>query len=514
MLNPDGSPVIDPVTNQPGVVPGTGLIEALYNPVVAPALAAQLGLPANTAFDERWITGDASRSNGTAPVADDNDIWGVSMTVDWELSDNVSMKSITAYRELEAQFGRDGDHSPLPVVSTFNDFEQSQFSQELQFSGLAMGDRLNWLAGVYAFIEEGSDSNQVKLLSGTFQTVGFELDLTPTSSIDVESYAAFAHASYDVTDALSVSAGLRYTYETKELARTFRLTQSGQPITVREPGVEFANGGQFGPPLEDSWTRVSPKIGLDYRLNDDVLLYTHFASGFKSGGWSPRPQVGTENAPFDQEILNSFEAGMKSTWLDGRVIANMAAFYNIYEDMQITTVGSDPATGQLVLAVTNAGEANIYGAELEVKALVTPQFEVQMGLGYLETEYDELDAGSGIDPDNKLPDAPRLSFNGSAQYNIEIGELGELGLRIGAAYKSKTYKDPFNTAPLTQDAYWLLDASASFVTHDDKWRVALVGTNLNDKSYLSNGINVDAFGYFEGYFGRPREYSLSVTYTF
>lgn len=512
---PDPSGKIDPVTNIPAIIPGTGIIETLYNGAVIPnILASALDLPADTQFDDRWITGNNKTSNGTAKVADNNDIWGVSLSLDWDLGNNLGLKSISAYRNMEAEFGRDGDHSPLPVVSTFNNFEQWQFSQELQLSGLSMDDRLNWLVGVYGFKESASDNNTVKLVSGTYDLIGLEFDMNPSSDIDIESLAAFAHASFDITDKLSITGGIRYTYETKELARSFILTQSQVPVTIREYGVAESEGGKFGPPLEDSWTRLSPKIGLDYHIDEDVLLYALFASGFKSGGWSPRPQAGTENKAFDHEVLNSYEAGLKSKWMDGRVVANMSVFYNLYEDMQITTVGADAESGQLILSVNNAGEAKLSGLELEIKALPTPQLEIQMGLGYLNARYNEIDETSGIRKQNKLPDAPELSFNTSVSYHFDIADAGEMSLRVGAAYKGETYKDAYNTQPLTVESYWLVDASIGFASHDDSWRVALVGTNLTDEEYLSNGINVEAFGYFEGYFGRPREFALTVTHSF
>ncbi|MBL4894724.1 MAG: TonB-dependent receptor [Emcibacter sp.] len=151
---------------------------------------------------------------------------------------------------------------------------------------------------------------------------------------------------------------------------------------------------------------------------------------------------------------------------------------------------------------------------MEVKAMPTPELQIHMGLGYLHNEYTDLNETSGLLKSNKLADAPELTFNTSIQYAIPVGENGEVTLRGGAAYKSKTFKDPFNTVPLTQEGYWLVDAGITYDTLDGDWRVALVGTNLTNKTYLNNGINVEAFGYFEGYFGRPREYSLSVTRNF
>ncbi|MCF8474038.1 MAG: TonB-dependent receptor [Emcibacter sp.] len=514
LLDGGGNPIHNPVTNQPAVVPGSGLIEGLYNPVIVPLLwVPALGLPAGSAFDARWITGNAFSTNGTAPAVDNNDIWGLSMTLDWTLGEALSLKSISSYRKIKATFSRDGDHSPLPIVSTYNKFKQSQFSQEIQLSGVSFDGKLNWLAGIYGFNEKASDDNDVKLVSGTFDIIGLELDLTPLSDIKVNSLAGFFHGTYDVTEKLSVTAGLRYTYDKKELSRTFLNTRSGFVITMREEGVAEADNGRFGPPLEESWSEFSPKFGVDYQATEDLLLYALYSRGFKSGGWSPRPQVGTENDPYEPEILNSFEVGSKSKWYDDRLIANFSAFFNKYKNIQITTVQADPG-GMLILPVENAGEAELYGFELEVKVMPTPELQIHMGLGYLHNEYTELDLTSGIMMSNKLADAPELTFNGSVQYVIPVGDNGEISLRGGAAYKSKTYKDPFNTVPLTQPGYWLFDAGISYETLDGDWRIALVGTNLADKKYLSNGVDVSAFGYFEGYFGRPREYSLSITRNF
>jgi len=515
LLDGSGNPVIDPITNRPAVVPGTGLIEGLYNNVVIPNLwSTALGLPADTAFDERWLTGDLSSSNGTSPEMDNNDIWGLSMTLDWELNDQLSLKSISAYRDIEAKVFRDGDHSPFPIISTAANIEQSQFSQEIQLSGVSMGGKLNWIAGLYGFREEASQTNNVELLSGTFTIARFELDLKTSSALEVDSFASFFHGTYDITDKLSFTAGLRYTHDKKELSRTFSNPQSGNVITVRQDGEPLSVDERFGPPLEESWSELSPKFSIDYQATDDLLLYALFSRGFKSGGWSPRPQVGTENVPFDPETLSSFEVGSKSTWYDGRMTANFSAFFNQYKDIQITTIQFDSVSGRFILPVENAGEAELYGFELEVNAMPTPELQIQMGLGYLQNNYKELQEGSGIHLTNEMVDAPEWTFNGNVQYSIPAGENGQISLRGGAAYKSQVHKDPFNSTPMIQKGYWLVDAGITYDTLDGDWRVALVGTNLTNTRHLTNGTAASAFGLFVGYYGRPRQYTLSVTRSF
>ncbi|MEM7570822.1 MAG: TonB-dependent receptor, partial [Pseudomonadota bacterium] len=262
----NGQPVINPITNQQAFVPGTGIIEGLYNPVVVPGLNAGLGLPEGTLYDGRFVTGDARTSNGTAFVNDDNDIWGLSLNINYEISDNLSIKSITAYRNLDANFARDGDHTPYAIVDTNNTFQQEQISQEFQLSGLSFSDRFNWLVGGFAFFENASDDNTVSLLEGTLEAVGLELSLRPISSIKSQSFAIFTHGDFDVTDRLSISAGLRFTYEEKELQRIFTLRSSGVVITDRRNGNPDSGDplAAVGPALEENWSAFAPKVGLDF----------------------------------------------------------------------------------------------------------------------------------------------------------------------------------------------------------------------------------------------------------
>lgn len=512
-----GNPVIDPVTNQQAFVPGTGLVETLWNPLVAPFWVDQLGLEPGTIFDERWLSPDRSQNFGTGPVEDDNDIWGVALTTEYDVSDSLQLKAIVSHRQLQALFSRDSDGSPLPHTQNREFFDQEQTSAELQLIGSSFDDKLEWVTGIYLFREEADSANDVTILGGTFDVVGFEIDLIPLANIEVDSYAGFAHGVYHLTDKLSVTGGVRYTYEEKKLERDFRLTQSGQIITIRADGIPDSGDplAPIGPPLVNDWSAWSPKFGVDYQATDDLLLYFSASRGFKSGGWSPRPQLGTENTPFDQEFLNSFEIGAKSQWFNRRLTANGAVFFNTYEDIQVTTVQPDPSgSGALILPVSNAGEAEIKGLELELSARPTPDWYLELALGLLDTEYTELDPSTGIQPDAKLIDAPESTLTASAERTFALGNWGDLIVRGGASYKGKTYKDAFNTQPLTQDGYWLYDASIALEMHDGDWRLALTGTNLSDEVYITNGVQAEALGLFDAYLGRPREVALTLTHRF
>ncbi|WP_374764110.1 TonB-dependent receptor [Yunchengibacter salinarum] len=505
-----GTAIADPAVGIPfDPTPGDALtLIDLYNAVVAPQLAPGLGLPADTQFDERWLTDDVFTSNGTDRSRDDLDIWGVSLNINWDISDNVSLKSITAYRDLQAGFSRDSDKTPLPIVSTDNRQWQNQVSQELQLSGNAFDDKLFWLLGAYYFDENARDFNQVQLLDGTLPFLGFEASLEPLNMIDVDNIALFGQASYDITPEWSVTAGLRYTWERKIYFQDHVSLRGRQQLV--------------GPrTLRESWTDLSPRFGIEYEPSDTLMMFATVSKGFKSGGWSPRPTNGNvgEN-PFDPEKLWSFELGAKTSWYDNRLTVNLATFYNIYEDIQLTTVRAGQG-GALVLNVENAAENEIKGVELEVSAVPLPDLSIDASVAYLADKYTELEPNVTIPEDAELPEAPSWNMNFGAQYTLHPTDTLGLTLRGDASYISTVEKDPINSPTLdvngnllSQPGYWLLDARLTLSPEDGPWQLAVFGSNLLDKKYLTNGINVDAFGFVEAYYGRPREWGLSLGYRF
>jgi iron complex outermembrane receptor protein len=502
----------------------------LYNQVIVPLyLNPTLGLPADSQYDRRWITHDYRKSNGTDPVYDDNDISGVSLAVDWEITDAVTLKSITAYRSIDADFPRDGDHTPYPVVATRNFFNQNQFSQELQLSGTSWSDRLEWLTGVYYMYERGRDDNKVELFDGLYQVIGdpsLTFNYLPLNKIKIDTYAIFGQGTYALGDTLALTLGLRYSKDEKEYFQDHRLQQ------IPDPDYPDGLARFVGPrTLTDEWDSFTPKVGLEYTPTDTLLVYGSYARGFKSGGWSPRPtQNNDTDLAYDEEFVDSFEVGTKSQLLDGRMNLNLAAFYNLYKDVQVTTIGSQ-GVGTLLLLTRNVGDAILYGAEAEIVARPAPGLDLNLAVGYLHNEWDEINIDDpGLTTEDKLVDAPEWTATIGAQYALPIGDAGDLVLRADASYKSLTWKDPFNLRrptdlPLSegyevtvdkmaQDAFWLMNARIAFQTADDAWEFAVFGTNLTDEEYITSITPVTTFGYDEAYYGRPREWGVSIRYSF
>ena len=511
-----------------------GGLYGLYNGLAAPFVGAQLGLPPGSLFDDRWVTGDTDKSNGTGPTEDENDTWGVIATLDWEINENVSFKSITAYREMEATIRTDIDYSPFPIIHTDEEQDQEQFSQEFQLSGDS--GKLHWLVGAYYLTEDISDLNTTLLASGIFDTLNvlpaavvplvpgvvcpaappapcaggagnplnaaLDLDVRPYTSLDTTNWATFVHLSYALTEQLSLTLGGRYSYEEKEYFIDSVFPNSGNIAT---------------PPTKDTqdWSKFTPKIGVDFQVNEDLMVYGSITQGQKSGGWNPRPLQPAEFKRYDQEELTAYEIGLKSKLLDGRMTLNIAAFYSEYEDLQLFANTINPTNGSLLLTVDNAGDVDLYGFEIEIVARPTANLDINFGAGYLENEYQSLSPNTGYSENNELPQAPKWTLNGGAQYRFDLDEaLGSITVRGDVSYRSKTYNDPQNTKAIVQSGYGVVNARISWISPAETWQSSLFVTNLNDKEYFTSAESIPAFGIRNAVYGRPREWGVSLSYHF
>ena len=475
---------------------GAALADA-HNAAVAGLLVPGLNIN-SLVYDSRWITGDEHTTYGNAFSQSDYDLYGVALTLNsshgWG-----DFKSITAYRDLESEFGRDGDSSPIILDHTHNRYEHQQFSQEFQFTGLAMDDRLSWLAGFYYFREEGYDRVQVPLglevdlaVTGLPGTV-INLWLDEANDVENTSVATFAQLTYDFTDRLSATAGIRYTRDEKDY-NPVHVTQGVNPIEllIDSDSVKF--------------TDTSPRVSLDYRWSDQVFTYVSYSAGFKSGGYTGRtvdPQAGVR--PFEPEEADTWEAGIKLDFTSVRV--NAAVFTTDYTNLQIINQeGITPIT-------VNAGESTIEGMEIEVMAMPTPNLQLLLGYSYLSAEYTEItDPNATIDESFAFANTPEHSFNASIDYTVPTS-MGDWLLRADYTWKDDHFNDAENTPLLAQDAFGLLNLSAAW-DPNETWRLRVGVKNVNDELYLFSGFSQPGVGFIEGSYNRGREWYATAEYTF
>ncbi|WP_068875941.1 MULTISPECIES: TonB-dependent receptor [unclassified Phenylobacterium] len=484
----------------PGFVIGPFL--GNFNTFVAPGLGITAPNGAPT-LNASFLTDSPFTTYGTGPNVNDLDLWGASGTVNWDLG-SVSVKSITAIRGLKATFARDGDNSPFTFRETFNHDVQAQVSQELQFNGTGFDDRLTWVAGLYGFRERGTDSGFAKLALGLAPGVS-PPPFSPSASVYTrvvgKTYAAFAQGSFALTDQLSATVGARVNRDEK----TYYLDHR----RIRDGGI-IANLTRKG-----SWDSFTPKVGLEYKATPDALLYVSAGKGFKSGGFNARPlNDASEVTEYQPETLWTYEGGVKTAWLDRRLILNLAGYFSEYKDIQVT-VNQTPRN-----FVANAAAGEVKGVEFEAQAKPSAAWDFNLGVGYMDAEYTSV--GQGLGAGQVLPitvathfvKAPKWTANAGVQYTHELSSGARVVARGDWSHYSTVYNDVANDPDLTQKAYDLFSARLSFTTADGKWQAAVFGTNLSDERYMVSGNASSGFGLKEASFGRPREWGVSLSRTF
>lgn len=463
------------------------------------------GLP----YDTRFLTNDPYTGYhrfGSDPLfnrdvqnVNEMEHWGTSMTVDWDINDSLHFKSITSYREFENTFGRDSDGTPLPVDHTWDTSIHDQRTQEIQLTGLAAGGKLDWATGL--FLYEADDSNQGwNFLYPFILSTNNHKDVQTT-----DSKAVFFHATYDINDVLSITAGVRYTDDQKDV-NVFR--QDFRTGTVIIPNTRVSVDAQ----------ETSPKIGLNWQLKPNLMTYVQWATGFRGGGFGPRPANPLQVAAFDVETNETLEGGVKTELNGGRLRLNSAIFFSEAKNQQQGTQEFD-GSGAIWFRTVNTGRSEYRGVELEVLSNPIDPLQIEASVGYID--YDRVDPGrSGLCrylPNGDKCTAPRTpewTAALGATYQWSLGNGSSLSLRGDAVYQSKMF---FGTDPVFgfQNAHTLVDARLTWESADRGWSMALFGTNLTDEVYFNGKLSlVTVLGREQGNVAPPRQFGLALKRAF
>lgn len=494
-------------------------------------------------FNDQWVTGPfRTWSNHTSLTpelqtedrfgirirpASELNTWGFGGTIEVDINDRLTLKSITAHRRIENGFwSRDTAHSQVlshVLANTTNDYEQKQTTQEIQLLGSAFDDKLNYILGFFYLDEFAEHLDIVELpLNSVFDSGGF---------INNTSKALFAQGTYDFTDRIHLTVGVRYTDEDKtfsaqsvvgldqpnpELGGSGLVT--GLPDCRDNPIPLPGDGACVLPPdaVDSDATELQPYVNLSYDWNDDLMTYVSYSEGFKAGAFTQRvfpPALATPVA--GPEFVKVYEGGFKSTWFDNSLRVNGAIFFSDYTDLQVNVNAATGTGGGTVIGTVtdNAASAEIFGFELEGTWVPVPEALIQVGVGYLDAEYTELDAAvSQLTLDSKLVNAPDWNLNVTAQYEYSLGDWGTLTPRLDLSYSSKVYNDAPNFEQIAQPAYALLNLGLTWRDVEDKWSLSVAGQNVTDKEYIITGFA--GSGIVEGVYGLPATWSLSLRRNF
>ena len=441
-------------------------------------------------------------SNASRPLqpAADLDLDGFGLNIDWSINDNLDFVSITSVRSLEGFWVRDEDGSPAEIVSTVNDFEQDQFSQEFQLKGTAKDGALSWIAGVFYFEEDGCHLDLVFLYGATFSSGG---------CIDNTSTAIFAQGTYDFNEDWSLTFGARYTDEEKSF--------TPEQFVARDELFGFPVGFEILPNTKATVDVTEPDfhLNLSRHFGENTMGYVSYSDSFKGATFTqrifpPRPDIPTAQP----EFVESYEIGFKTTFMDNRVRLNGAAFFSDYTDIQVTVL-EDASAGN---TTANAASGEISGFELELAARPTDNLGLELGVGFLDAKYTEVGGiaeAAGLTADLKFINTPEWSINSAINYDFVLNNGWTITPRLEYNFNSEIFNDSQNFATIRQASVGLVNASISARSDDGRWAVRAHGKNLGDELVIISGFSDPFFSAStEATVIAPRHVVVSLEYNF
>jgi iron complex outermembrane receptor protein len=511
------------------------------------ATAAQL--PAFTAANTKWTDTFSRPRTGDREIdtlQNNNRVDAISGTLEWD-GDAVNVKSITAYRKSFTNDSLDLHGFPTSVnpftpflpnatsafVSTYNN---KQFSQELQLSGKA--GNLDWQTGVYYFKESGDEQSRAFVLGGVQSA-------RTLSNYSSQSTGAFAQLNYNVTEALRITGGLRYTWDKRTINRrstnNWRLPDDLEVCTVGPNSGKTAAAAPCTDPRKASFKYPAWTLGVDYRVSDQLFLYAKTSGASMSGGFNSRFVPAPFTQQFDPEKVRDAEVGFKGDFLDRRLRTNLAVFYAKQSNVQRIVNALVGTT--LTQFVTNTGKVNAKGAELELTALPVRSLELTGSLAYLDAGYVKgsrtENQGTALAPilvdrsGEPVTQAPKWTANVGATQTFEVG-FGELSLHADYAYISSRALDAATARTLAQGGtqaainataignaasivkgYGLLNGRIALKIEEPNLEIAVWGRNLTNKPWFTNVFNsYTGLGATVQYQGAPRTYGATATFKF
>jgi iron complex outermembrane receptor protein len=390
-----------------------------------------------------------------------------SLKVTYDLTDTMSLTSITSRKKSTFDGQLDLDYSPYAIMHSSQDgTEEEKISEELRLGHNS--EKFDWLAGFYY----DRDNN---CLSGDVASIYPAYNFSYKSDLTGDAYAFFGQVGYFLTHKLKIIGGLRYEHQ------------------------EFKIDGFYGPLSQDdenSWENVSPKIAAEYHFTPDVMVYTDVSQGYRSGGFNSMA-TDPQYSSYDEEFLWSYEIGLKCLLMDKRLMLNAAFFHMDISDMQVED-NVDPLT----YYITNAAEATSQGLELELTALISKGLTLTGGFGYTDIEFGNFSDANGNYEGNKNPFAPNYTFNIGAQYR----HTGGFFCRADLIGYGEMFLDKANQ--YSRDAYQIVNAKIGYEMQN--FDIYLYGKNIFDEEYNSTG-------YYGGTYvvcSSPGEFGLQVVVRF
>jgi iron complex outermembrane recepter protein len=439
------------------------------------------------------------------------------------------IKLLAGIRDVKTFAQLDLEGSSFPIHYTEGNQSLKQQSGELQITGKAFNNAVDFAVGAFVFHESGFDTSisiTVPALNGATSHFG--------GIINNDSIGAYGQATWHITDRLSFTGGLRYSVDDKglESRNNNYIRATGATVCSIQGGTLFI--GEQNLPAgcainrRDSFAGVSYTAGLDYKITDNILIYAKTAKGFRSGGQNLRAPNAAAFLPFQPEIAYSYEIGFKSEFFDRRVRLNMAAYTTDVNNIQRTTLISVPALPPSTVAGTatilsNAGKARFRGVEAELTALVFPGFTISASGALVDPKYVNFADLSGDRSFERFTGVAKQQFALGADYKGNLSDSVKVALHVDYTWRSSIATSEYNfvanpqndaiIAATTAPALGEIGARAA-VTFANNYEIAVYGRNLtNNRSYVQN-LLVAPLGYITGIRNQPATYGLTASVKF
>jgi iron complex outermembrane recepter protein len=408
--------------------------------------------------------------------------------------DNAKLTYLGAYHDSSVDLLSDYDRNDVQTFPIWVLVEAKQQSHELRLA--STGDNVvDWLLGAYYFDEDAQRASDIQI-SAALRSQTIQPDF------DVRSMAAFSQATWNVSDTVRLTGGLRFTRDEKSENNTHAIrTLNGVPT------VTVAN-------YEADWDSWDWTVGADWYPVDDTMLYAKIGTGFKSGGFNdPLLQQSIGDPLFEPEEILSYQIGHKSRFLGGTLQLNSEVFYYDYTDLQINQlVGANNIT-------TNAADAKIKGVETELLTAPIDHLQLSLAVAYLDTEFGDFQTFNVVSNQiedltgERLAKSPEWSVTAGAQYELVLPNQWQVIPHVAFNYRSKSKLRIFVDPGTTQPDWTRTDVSVNFKSPSQAWNVQLYGNNLEDEVVWTNG-GVRASGSRTLSGKPPLMYGLRVRYSF
>ncbi|MGH8148997.1 MAG: TonB-dependent receptor [Steroidobacteraceae bacterium] len=422
--------------------------------------------------------------------------WGASANILWTINGTTSLRSITAQRGYSTSWFEDNDSSAWNLGLGGENLEHHQTSEELRLTG-SWGSILDYTIGGFYFRELSvygthQDLDYVGAEEG-FPVGAF--DFLGQDPILAHDKAGFIHTDWHLTKALDLILGGRYTSQDKSYTYT---RESPTGVSVG-PSTAFAVASLNGVVGNYSASRVDYRADLDYHWTQAIMTYAEVSTGFKGGGVNPRPFNPAQALHFNPETLTNYEIGLKSTWFDNHLRANLDAYFGQYRDVQLALLNCSgvegiPAGDGIPCALPfNAGDAHQKGVEFETEAHLGG-LQLDGSLSYLNFKFSSLYPGTGVTSSMVPPFTPEWSGNMGAQYTVPVGAAGALTARVEANTRSEVWTESPNAPTNRIGGYTTFNAHVSWDNTAQNWQIMVQALNFTDKRYMVNIFDLTGAG--------------------